>query len=233
MKITKFKNKYRIDFGSISLLTYEEVILDNELLYKKNFNYEEIKKCHEFYDGYYKVLKFVNLKMRSKKEVLDYINKNKLDLKIIDKLEKINLINDEKFCKSYISDKINLSKDGVNKIKRDLLKHNIDLNLINQQLESLDKDVLKDRLNKLILKKFQTNKYSNEVLKQKILIYLINLGYDKKDILECLKDYNKDDSSLYIKEYNKLYEKLRTKYSGKELEYKIKTRLYQKGFKKE
>ena len=41
-------------------------------------------------------------------------------------------------------------------------------------------------------------------------------------------DLNKND--LLKKEYDKLYKKLSLKYSGKELENKIRNKLYQKGF---
>ena len=40
-----------------------------------------------------------------------------------------------------------------------------------------------------------------------------------------------DDSISYQKEYDKLYKKLSRKYEGATLEYKIKEKLYQKGFK--
>ena len=46
-----------------------------------------------------------------------------------------------------------------------------------------------------------------------------------------LDDVSFNDSSLREKEYNKLYNKLSKKYSGRELEYRIKQGLYQKGFR--
>ena len=47
---------------------------------------------------------------------------------------------------------------------------------------------------------------------------------------DIINDYDySDNKDLYKKEYDKLYRKLSKKYEGKELEYKINERLYQKG----
>ena len=40
-----------------------------------------------------------------------------------------------------------------------------------------------------------------------------------------------DDSKIYEIEYKKVYDKLSKKYSGRELEYKVKEKMYQKGFR--
>ena len=61
---------------------------------------------------------------------------------------------------------------------------------------------------------------------------LINKGFYKEDIMLVLEEFTiKDDKNIYLKEYNKLKNKLSKKYSGEELEYQIKNNLYKKGFK--
>ena len=40
----------------------------------------------------------------------------------------------------------------------------------------------------------------------------------------------KDDKELVKKEYDKIYKKLSKKYSGSELEYKVKQKMYSLGF---
>ena len=69
------------------------------------------------------------------------------------------------------------------------------------------------------------------MLKNKILVNLLNKGFYKDDILEVIDNIKVDDKKIYEKEYKKLYEKYSKKYSGKELEYKIKEKMYQKGFR--
>ena len=141
------------------------------------------------------------------------------------------MLNDDNFYISYISDRIRLSNDGPDKIKNDLLSHNIDINKIEEELDKYN-DLIYEKLEKLIIKKFkQSNKYSEYILKQKIREYFINLGYKKDMIEEILSNIKLDNSEALKKEYDKQYNKLSKKYNGEELKYKLKNNLYQKGYK--
>ena len=55
-------------------------------------------------------------------------------------------------------------------------------------------------------------------------------GYTKETAMSEVNKIKIDDQDIMKKEYDKLYKKLSKKYRGKELEYKIKQKLYQKGF---
>lgn len=70
------------------------------------------------------------------------------------------------------------------------------------------------------------------MLKQKIVNYLINLGYDKAMIIERLNNFKIDSINL-DKEMDKIFNKLRNKYSSDELIFKLKNKLYTKGYTKE
>ena len=64
-----------------------------------------------------------------------------------------------------------------------------------------------------------------------MLINLINLGYDREMINECLNNIKIDNQDeLKKKEEEKIRKKLERKYQGDELERKIKEKLYQRGF---
>ena len=68
------------------------------------------------------------------------------------------------------------------------------------------------------------------VLRKKICSYLINLGYDISLINKCLDNFSfSNDIEISKREYEKLYKRLSRKYTGKELEYKIAEKMYQKG----
>ena len=70
------------------------------------------------------------------------------------------------------------------------------------------------------------------VLKQKIVRDLINKGFYKEDINIIINEFEFNDNSLIReKEYQKQKNKLSKKYSGAELEYRIKMNLLKKGFK--
>ena len=243
MKITKYKkmsnNKYKVFLdNNENIVLHENIILKYNLLLTKEIDdLEEIKKDNNNYLIYDKVLKYISIKMRCESEIRAYLKKNEIDSKLIDeiveKLKKQGFINEKLYVKSYILDKTRLNNIGPNKIKNELIKLNIDNNIIEEELNNINKEELNITLEKLIDKKIKSNRtYAGDVLKQKLLNDFINKGYIKEDILSILdkKDLNNDD--LYEKEYNKLYNKYSKKYSGSELEYFIKQKLYQKGIKK-
>ncbi len=240
-KIEKLKNgKYKIYFESDSIIVYDNVILKNNLLYKKdidNDTYKRILEDNNYYEVYDSLVKYISKKRRSEKEIREYINKKYLNFNysndVINKLKEIGLINDLEYCKAFINDKIYLSKIGINKIKSELIDNGIPLDIINLELDRVDKTIIYDRLEKLILKKIKTNKNKSSYnLRQKILIDMINLGYEKElieDILSKKLSSNEDDSILE-KEFEKNYSKLSKKYTGFELSNKIRQRLIMNGF---
>lgn len=238
-KITRLKNnKYKITIDDNTIVTYDDVIIEYGLLYKKEINkslYDKIIESTEFYKIYNDALKFALKKIRCENEILDHLNKYNLSKenidKIVIKLKNINLINDKKYVRAYINDKLSLSKYGIKKIKKDLMSNNIDIDIINSELESIDKDDELFKLEKLILKKINNNhKYSNNYLKEKILNEMINLGYNNSDIIDILDMNLKEDDIILKNEYNKIYNKLKTKYRGIELNQKVKQKLTIKGF---
>lgn len=108
----------------------------------------------------------------------------------------------------------------------------VDSDSISNALVVFNDEVELEKIKKLVLKQIKTNSNKGEyLLKQKIFYNLSNLGYSKSLIQSVLDDVSFNDSSLREKEYNKLYNKLSKKYSGSELEYRIKQGLYQKGFR--
>ncbi len=242
MKIEKIKklsnNKYKIVFDNKeSITTYEDVILEENILYKKELDTELINKINiknNYYKVYTKTLKYIMTKLRSEKEIKEYLNKELLEekdkIKIINKLKENRMLNDDNYYIAYISDRIRLSNDGPYKIKNYLLEHNIEESKIEEELSKYNEEIY-SKLEKLINKKIKTNKDSNYIMKQKITNYFINLGYSKSMIDEILSNINIDNTDLIKKEYEKQYKKLSRKYSGEELTYKIKNNLYKKGFK--
>ena len=68
------------------------------------------------------------------------------------------------------------------------------------------------------------------MLKQKLINYFMNLGYEKNDIVDIIENNQTQNNEIIKKEYNKIYNKLKNKYEGEELKRNIKQKLYQKGF---
>ena len=243
MKIEKLKRlpsgKYKIIFDNDEkIITYDDVILKNNLLFNKEVDNEKIVEISldtEYYDIYNKILNHIVKRKRSIKEIKEYIKKFNLELEqeeeIIEVFKYNGLLNDRSFASSYISDKIYLSNVGPNKIKEELLNHEIEIEIIEEELSKISKEVIEEKLKKIIIKKINSNhNKSNYMLKQKLLYELIDNGYDKDMIVNLFDSVSNNDTSIARKEYNKIYEKLSKKYSGNELNIKIKQKMYQKGF---
>lgn len=237
INIKKQNNKYKIRLDeNITIETYDDIILKYNILYKKEIDEnlkEKIEEENKFYETYNEIVKLINKKLRSEKEIKEIMNKKEIKNQegLLTKLKNTNLINDELYAKAYIHDKISFSNDGINKIKKDLINQEIDENIIENEINKIDLEEQKQKLEKLIMKKLKANtKYSDKIMKQKITNYFINLGYDKEDINEILNAITTDNDEIIKKEYNKLINKYKTKYDEEKLKYIIKQKLYQKGF---
>lgn len=243
MKIIKFAKKkdgqYMLTLeNDRKILLHEDLILKNDLLIKKTIDEDEILNLlsqNNNYNAYNMSIKYLSVKMRSIFEVKEYLKKKEIDQsaidQVVDKLIYQGYLNDTEYSKAYINDRINLSNDGPYKIITYLKNNNIKQEIIDDSIKFFDKNIQIDKINNIILKQIKSNNNRGAyLLKQKILMNLITLGYEKQLIVSCLDNFEINDSEAYKKEYNKIHDKLSKKYSGKELEYKIKQKLYQKGF---
>lgn len=243
MQITKFKKmsngKYKVYFSNdLNILLYEDIILKYNLLTNKYVNSElldEITLDNNKYMSYDLALNYIKIKMRCEKEIREYLEKKNIDNNsinnVVDKLKQNGYLDTQKYIKSYIYDKFNLSNIGPLKIKNELLKLGFNDEDIDSGLSIIDKDELYSKLNKLIDKRIiQIKHYNGSILKQKIIKFFIEKGFYKSDIEDILANKNLNNKDLLLIEYNKLYSKYSKKYSGVELENIIKQKLYQKGF---
>lgn len=239
MKFIKLKNnKYKIIFNdNTNIVTYSDIITKNQLLIKKEIDVNLRKKIEEeteFYNNYNKVYNFIIKRNRCKQEVINFMTKMNINdmhkNKILSKLFDLDLLNDKKYILSYVHDRLCFSSDSIYKIKKILIKKDIDMNVLDEVLSDINIDN-NERLKKIIIKKIRSNKkYSNMYLKQKIMRELTQQGYILDDIIDIIDHYLLDDYEILIKEYKYIYFKLKDKYDIENLEQHIKSYLLKKGF---
>lgn len=243
MKIKGIKklssNKYKIEFiDAKSIITYDNVILENNILLKKEIDadtYIKLTKENGYYEIYTKAVKYIVTKLRCEKEIREYLKKyteeKTLIDKIIEQLKKEGLINDERYIKAFIEDKVNLTTWGPYKIERELEKLGMNEEKIKNILSKYELEIFENKVKKIILKKEKANKNtSTYILKQKLERELYDLGYPSDMIKENLLTIAFDESKIINKELEKIYIKLSKKYEGQNLYYNVKQKLLQKGF---
>lgn len=247
MQILKFKKltkgKYKLYLSNDKeVVFYEDVIVNNKLLLTKKIsesdllNYErENQECYI----YNLALQYIEKKIRSTKEVTDFLFKKKLDSKLIDitikKLKQKGVLNDFKYARAFINDKLLLSKYGPLKIKKDLIDNEIDKDIIDECIEEINEDIVTEKLSNLMDKQIRLKRsVPGTLLKVKLFNYFSNLGFDRDQIHKEISNSSiKTDILLLQKEYDKLYIKLSKKYDTSKLDNIILKKLYQKGFSQE
>ena len=150
MKIEKYKKlsngKYRVmlDNGTIMDI-YEDVIVKNNLLYKKEIDVsllDKLEKDNEYQEAYNNAIKYISVRLRSVDEVRVYLKKKNVKIEIInctiDKLLKSNILNDEVFTRAFIKDKINFTTMGKYKIINELKKMKVNDEIIYNIIEEVD-----------------------------------------------------------------------------------------------
>lgn len=202
MKIVKYtrlaSGKYKVILDNKKeIILYESVILDTNLLYKKEITSEEYNtliSLNNYQDIYNKVIKYISIRLRSKKEIIDYLKKMDLSIEVVEdivnKLITNKYIDDERFSKAYIKDKYNFSNNGPYKIINELVKLGIDKELAYTYTFDIINNE-EEKINKLIDKYIKLDKKHNwYYLRNKIYNNLINLGYSKEIVISILNNYN-------------------------------------------
>lgn len=243
LKIIKYrktsKGRYKIFLDNDSELTlYEDVILKFELLLKKEIVEDDILEIEMFNqecDVYYVALESIKHRSKSVYDIKQFLLKKEYPIEMIEKaVNKLigqGYLNDRSYAKSYINNQIVTTNKGPYKVSRELSEHKIDVNIIDQELVVFDIDTQLEKIRKVASRLYKSNRNKGgTVLKKKIVNDLINLGYDNHVILKVIDEFDfSNNKDIAKKEYDKLYKRLNRKYEGKELEYKIKEKMYQKG----
>lgn len=208
MHINKFKkvgkNKYKIFLDTTELTLYEDIILKYDLLLNKDISIEDIDKLideNNYYDAYNMALNYIEIKLRNRKEIIEYLKKKDFNNKCIDyaleRLDKLNLLDDKRYTEAFINDKMLLSNDGPFKIRKQLIDVEINEEVIDNYLSLIDEEVWKKKLEKLINKKksiMKSKSYYMFITKMKNDLY--NLGYDKYMIDELLSNIEYSSDAL-------------------------------------
>lgn len=203
MKIEKYeltkKNIYNVYLSNGEVLELNgKVITDNELLIKKDIDnelYDKLKRDNTICILVDTSVKYIDRRLRSINELRDYLKNKEEDTiiieEVIDKLIDYKYLDDDRFTKAFIKDKLNFTNWGDYKIKNELKRLGVNEEIIYNNMTSIGDNIYYERINKIIDKDISTNKkYGGIKLKNKIYNHLLTLGYSKEKVISIINNYN-------------------------------------------
>ena len=232
--VKKKRNKYEV-FTSIDesgLLFTEEELVVNRIIKGASFTKEawnKIKDTHEQSLIYEKVLKYLTFKPRTIKETINYLKENNTDEEItknlIDKLIKLDFLNDERYASNYVDSSIRMGKGPV-LISHELHQKGINDELIKKSLLSYTEELQIDTAYQLSVKHLKLiSKHPKRKQKELLSQKLIRSGFNYSIINKIipLLEFNDDNLEQLRKDYEKILKKTTDKN-------KIIQHLLQKGY---
>ena len=203
MKIEKYeltkKNIYNVYLSNGEVLELNgKVITDNELLIKKDIDnelYDKLKRDNTICMLMDTSVKYIDRRLRSINELRDYVKNKEEDTiiieEVIDKLINYKYLDDDRFTKAFIKDKLNFTNWGDYKIKNELKRLGVNEEIIYNNISNIDDNIYYERINKIIDKDISINKkYSGIKLKNNIYNHLLTLGYSKEKVISIINNYN-------------------------------------------
>ena len=203
MRIEKYeltkKNIYNVYLSNGEVLELNgKVITDNELLIKKDIDnelYNKLKRDNTICILVDTSIKYIDRRLRSINELRDYLKNKEEDTiiieEVIDKLIDYKYLDDDRFTKAFIKDKLNFTNWGDYKIKNELKRLGVNEEIIYNNMSNIDDNIYYERINKIINKDISTNKKYNGIkLKNKIYNHLLTLGYSKEKVISIINNYN-------------------------------------------
>lgn len=195
IKINKKGSKYIIQFFDLT-----QIRINSETL--KNFSLKEGKiitdselshiiEYDDFFEARKSALRYLSIRNHFISELKQKLQRKKIKTEIIDEvindLYKSRYLNDKESIKEYVREMIRKNYGPI-KIRADLIRKGVDLNLIEEELENYGIDEQKNVIMRLLNKK---NIFNNDVIlknKQSIFNYLYNRGFSFETIRDSLKD---------------------------------------------
>ena len=124
-----------------------------------------------------------------KKKLIQWEIEQPAQNRIIQRLVHEKFLDEARFCKSFINDKLKFNKWGVNKIKYELRKKNIPDSLIQSVLADVNPQENRERLLQLLNAKKKTVKGKNEFeIQQKLMRFAAGIGFTIDDIMWAMEN---------------------------------------------
>ncbi len=217
IKITKKRSLFVVSFDNDETidLTLEQLVeyrisLDKRFTEKE---LEKIKKESKLNIWYQKAIVHISYKLRTEKEMYDYLSKSDLEDRekkdIIKKLKNINYLNDLEYAKHYKEDCLS-KKRGKRYFSNHLVKLGVSKEIINKVLEEFDEEKILDDLI-IEYQKIETTliKYPIIIQKQKLQDKMARKGISYNTITKVIEnlEFKEDLTMSFLKDLEKIQNK--------------------------
>jgi len=247
---TQKKNKQRYNIflthekGDQYSFSVDEAILIEYRLHKgmelSKDLIEKLKENDNFYKSYSLAINYLSYRMRTKKEMYDYLLEKEVDENyipdIMDKLVEESLLNDEQFAELFVNTRISTSSKGPQLVKRELIEKGVSTRIAEETIKKYTYEIQYEKAMKWVEKRLKTTKKDSlQKQYQKMQATLMQKGftYDViSDVMEEVKNNQDTDKEWDALMYHggKLLRRHGRKFTGFELQQKIKEGLYRQGF---
>ncbi|MBU9719859.1 MULTISPECIES: recombination regulator RecX [Bacillaceae] len=189
--------------------------------------------------AFQKTLNYLSYRMRSEKEVLQYMKDQEVGeeeaRRLLDRLQDLNLLDDRAFAEAFVRTKKNTQKKGPLLIEQELYQKGISQKDIDHALKEYpEEEELENAIKTASKKQTSYKKEGNRQRKQKLLQFLMQRGFSngiaKQAVDKCEAEIPEDfEWEGLVKQGEKAIKKFQ-KYEAWERDQRIKQYLYQRGF---
>jgi len=193
MQITKIeiqkkrKDRYNIYIDDEFRFGLDEGVVAKLGLYEKKEitepEIEQIEKEEVIAKAFNAAIFFLRTRERSKKEINDKLKTKEYSSsiieKVLEKLERLDLVNDKRFAEMFVRDRMKLKPKGKKILSLELKQKGVDNNIIEEVFQDLIGIDEEFKMAKKVLEKAE-NKYSGLEEKKKedkIIKYLMSKGF--------------------------------------------------------
>lgn len=107
--------------------------------------------------------------------------------RIIERLQDEGFINEERYCRAFVNDKLRFNRWGRVKIRAALYEKQLPREYIAQAIEDIDEEEYMQTLHDLVATKQRELKNEDFTTKQKIIRFAASRGFEPAKILQIVK----------------------------------------------
>jgi regulatory protein len=202
MKITAIKRQVKqpdrysvfVD-GEYTFSLSDQALLESKLVNGQELSAQQVREFKKLSDEdklYNSALRYVAIRPRSEWELRTYLEKKSSSEEpvnsILNKLSKLDLLDDAKFARSFVSDRRLLRPTSRRKLVLELRKKRVPEEIISEAIGD-EHEPERDALTEMIKKKRRQTKYQDKL---KLMQYLARQGFNYGDIKNAFERLEND-----------------------------------------